>query len=760
MIRTIRTALLTFLCFAPPASSEPIIVRSGEHEQFTRLVMLLPDGTTWNLEKNAKTAWIGLSDFDEGFDLSRAFEIIPRTRLNALVATDNRLELQMNCDCAVTGFIEQNGYLVIDISDGLPIEETAQPAPLVEVNPEAETASTAQLDLPDSRFQFGDLLWAGDVPYAEYSNDAEERTAPEPDQPAEISAQAELEQTEATRKNILEAFSAAASRGLVDVSESMPERANSAVVDETNLEIFDTSRHIVDTTEDNANNIRLSTSSDVPSESPRSRVALSGVSCPNPDLLNISSWGTENSFDDQIGESNRNLYSEAGHLNEEVALTRAKLYLHFGFGAEARQILDMIPDVSSQYPELYDLSQYFEYGFVKNPRILHRFPDCDSEFALWGILSPEVFSSSTPADTDAALLALESLPDHLKYFVGQDLGDALLQRGDLEQGTIAMRSYERLPQHRDETVTLNDANVERLRDKTQESQEKLLEVVSNDTAESPMALIQLIDHRLEQDASISQDVQQLAAAYLFELQGTELEPLMLRALILAQAQSALFSGAIENFDKHSDVLDATQKQEVISRLFTSIGTTATDSEFLERYFFNFARLSIWIDELAKLQVGERLFALGFENEAKAVILGLGAQSQSERLSLLSAKLYMRDGMFSETLNALSGLQSSEAIAIRAEALVGLGRNAEARELFSRADEPELSAEAIWLSDDWTDLVSDGDPVFGPVRDVAVQTVPTVSRDRDIVTRASEVVEESSQARDVLQVLLNELQISN
>jgi len=760
MIRTIGTAFLIGMLFSSPASTDPIVVRSGEHEQFTRLVMLLPDQATWALEKNVETAWLSISDFEEGFDLSGAFEIIPRTRLNALVATDSRLELQMNCDCAVTGFVERNGYLVIDIADGIPIERTAEPTPLVELMPEPRTTSLTQLNLPESSFRFGDLLWADAIPDTEDSIGFEEQHTLKGNQQTETVSEVEQDLIEAARENILEAFSAAASRGLVEVAESVLESSPPAAVEETEVEIFDSSQRVSEVIEDNSINIRISSSADVPTDNPRSGIALSGASCPDPAALRISSWGTDDSFDHQIGESNRNLYGEAGRLDEELALSRARLYLHFGFGAEAKQVLDMVPDIAEKHPELYDLSQYFEYGFVKNPRVLHRFPDCDSAFALWGMLSPEAFPKTAPANTDAALLALEALPNHLKHIVGQDLADMLLRNGDLEQGAIAMRSYERLPHNKEEAVTLNNVSLDRLRNKSADAQDKLMEVVSNNTTESPTALIELINERLEENAVISDDLQKLASAYLFELQGTELEPQVLRSLILAYGQAAAFSEAIENIDNHSDVLDMAQKQEVVSRVFASIELVATDSEFLERYFFDFERLSGLINDEVKLQVAERLFDLRFEDEAEAVLRQLEEQNESERLNMLRAKLYLREGLFSEALEALGELQSSEAISIRASALFALGENAEARDLFSSADEADLALAATWLSDNWTDLVSDSDPVFGPVRDVALQPMPRIVRDRDVVERTSEVLDESAQARDALQTLLNELQVSN
>ncbi|MEP5951833.1 MAG: hypothetical protein ABJ249_09535, partial [Lentilitoribacter sp.] len=88
------------------AQAEPIVVRSGEHDNFTRLVLPLPLGSRWSIDERPGVAKVILEEFNDGFDLSYAFEIIPRTRLVALVARGSELELQLSCTCPVVAFIE------------------------------------------------------------------------------------------------------------------------------------------------------------------------------------------------------------------------------------------------------------------------------------------------------------------------------------------------------------------------------------------------------------------------------------------------------------------------------------------------------------------------------------------------------------------------------------------------------------------------------------------------------------------------------
>jgi len=47
---------IVLMCLAPWARAQTITVRSGEHDTFSRLVMLLPENANWTLEPNDRQA--------------------------------------------------------------------------------------------------------------------------------------------------------------------------------------------------------------------------------------------------------------------------------------------------------------------------------------------------------------------------------------------------------------------------------------------------------------------------------------------------------------------------------------------------------------------------------------------------------------------------------------------------------------------------------------------------------------------------------
>ncbi|AZL59448.1 hypothetical protein EI545_11705 [Tabrizicola piscis] len=119
MIRIV--ALL--LALASPSLGETARVISGEHADFTRLVVELPQESDWTVGRiPLGYAFATGSASQPGYDLSRVWNRIPRTRLRALRADPETgaLELTLACPCHVFPFEYRPGMVVLDIKDGPP----------------------------------------------------------------------------------------------------------------------------------------------------------------------------------------------------------------------------------------------------------------------------------------------------------------------------------------------------------------------------------------------------------------------------------------------------------------------------------------------------------------------------------------------------------------------------------------------------------------------------------------------------------------
>lgn len=725
--------------------AQAIVVRSGEHENFTRLVMQLPSGVTWQIDTSGNRSTLVLENHDQGFDLSNAFAIIPRLRLQALVARQSELELQMGCSCSVEGFTEQNGYLVIDVS-GPPEESVSEPP-------------TTTAEIPPSPFSFGDLLWQSeetspqlaptDVPDPDNTNTTEEvRMEP-----------ANQELARETQRRLVQAYARAISIGLVDpVVETLPV-APREPQKEPAAEIFDSSETEITVVNSLGDNIRVTTSKDVLNTSSPDHIGLLGGTCPDPARIDIANWATDETFSVQIGRTNQHLHDDIGRLQEDEILRRTRLYLHFGFGAEAYQTLFTIPQLATRYPELIDLSQVMEHGFMPNPRQLHLYADCNSDYALWGILSAEQLPDEQAVDINAALRGLEKLPGHLKTFLGQELSARLAQRGDLENAMIAKRSFERVPETNGQTPRLVDAQIADLQNEPEAAREILAEIVAIDASESPEAVMQLVENHIQSGKPVPADVALLAETYVIELRNTPYETPMYRAHVMASAASGQFSKAFDMLIDPPLNITKVLRAELANFLASELANAAEDIDFLERFYASIPRIEESLNAPARIALARRLVELGFYESALDLSANPVDLTDSKDARLLAAELYLYQARYAEGLAMIGQNDSPEALALRARAEKGLGQLSASAESFQNANQSDKAITISWLSEGWSDVIDSDDPVFGPARRVKDADAQIVEVNDSMLSNSAEAIEASGWAREQLNELLENVQVN-
>jgi len=95
------------------------VVRSGEHGSFTRLVIDLPQQSSWELDQSARQVVLRIARGVTGFDVSQVFTRIDRRRLADLrsLGGSGDLVLDLGCECSTRAFLFGQSMLVVDISD-------------------------------------------------------------------------------------------------------------------------------------------------------------------------------------------------------------------------------------------------------------------------------------------------------------------------------------------------------------------------------------------------------------------------------------------------------------------------------------------------------------------------------------------------------------------------------------------------------------------------------------------------------------------
>jgi hypothetical protein len=749
---------MSLTLFAPGMTlAQNLFVQSGEHRGFTRFVTRLPaPGTNWNVARQGRTATLTFEGFEGTFNTRRAFDLITRERVQDIAGDGDTLELALNCDCEVSAFTAEGRFVVIDVASPgvtLPTPFVAETVTETIETEEPETKETAEV-IETPVLPIGSRNPLTDVDEAQTATTLNAPTtlfsdARDPLTEEEQQALSEMQQ------RLARELGAAATRGVLTPrpGATLPQLRR-AQVDTSG---FDVPEEIEERPAKDemppgvVNNMRITSSIDFPGFEPSDApsVSISGAVCIPDEELDFASWADDSPFSQQLGPLREKLFGEFDRLNRKTAKKLVQLYLHFGFGAEARQVLNIDPAFAAKYPVLTGIAEIMENGSADDPGFLRTMLECDTDIALWAVLAEETLDVPQAIDPSASLRALNKLPVHLRRFLSPALSQRLLSHGDTDAAATALRSVERLPEELPPAAKLAKANVIIDEGDTDGGASKLEDVVDDNAPQSPQALIRLVETKLEANQPIDTETAGLVEAYAEELQETELGPDLRRAHVLALLKSSQFDRAFDAAKALGVDEETDEAVKLRLQLIREITAAAGDVVFLDHIF---AQESKYIARLAlrdKLRLAERLLSLGFSEMAQEVIATIPDRPRDTARQILGAQIALALEQPQLAQAALTELNSPEADVLRAEARAMSGAHDEAAQLFAEADQPQQAADAAWLAETLqSDALSDN-PLFAPViaiseTDVAVSTQPV-----GMLARTNDALEESQNARAAL-----------
>lgn len=318
---------------APAIVAQTVTVQSGEHAGFTRLVLDIGAARDWRLDAQDDRVRLVLDPPVDGFDITRVFELIPRTRLAALSVGEG-LELSLACDCVVVPERFRDRYLVLDI-------RAAQRPPA----PDTPAESPAQ-QLPDmTRILLDGRATRAQPAPPPPEADAALAAAPAPDVDLQEVARIMAEQlARASAAGLLEATAgrpmtdgdplpaSVVSPGAAPPSPPVPDPAPQAA------------RPVIVAPPVPTVPVRAETALDMVAPRVVAAVPADVVGRCVGEAINIVDWAMGATFQTGLGALRLALFDARDQLQPEAAIALARHYLAFGFGAEAAFWLNQISD--------------------------------------------------------------------------------------------------------------------------------------------------------------------------------------------------------------------------------------------------------------------------------------------------------------------------------------------------------------------------------------------------------------------------------
>lgn len=757
-------AVLMFL--ATHAAAEPILVRSGEHEDFSRLVVMTPAGAEWELDREAGGYRLTLALEEAEFLLDQVFRFIPRSRVQEIVPSKRPAGLLFKTAASIsaTAFQLDGGGIVLDFGEGPAVAERA---------PEMRGASEI-LEPPKEQVRTYPRVPINTLFFFDFSGVDTALAAavsPAPSILRDI-PKAEGARIHEAEKGLIEQLGRAAAQGLLHVPlhrSSEPGEAASSPIGERP---DPASRNLGEVTDHLAIRSQTAIDRDAGGKSGRSMSGLAGDGCPSEDTFDVASWIDETPASVQISAGRRDLFGEFDRAAPEDVLRLARTYIAFGFGAEARELVESF-DLSGQDALAIGLmADVLSDRTPIAPFEVAQFANCDGAAALWAVLAT---SGDVPPPINLAALkrTYSALPAHFRGFIGERLVNRLIELGEDEAADSILASLERASPLERGAPEMMAAQIQLASGQVEDAILRLEHVAGKDIYQSPRALALAIEQKVAHHEVVEPHLTETAAALAFELQADPLGAPLQRASALGLGSVGAFDAAFEAAGALSDFLDGGGLLDpTLADLFQMVARIELDPLFLKAYFRERQRIpQDGLTAETRLFLAERLVGLGFPRAAReALDQGTRALARGRRV-LARAALSERDGP--AALAYLSGLEGDAEDRLRAGAFMLVADYPAAMALYHRLGAQDQARQAAWLAGSWGDVFQSGreeEKAFLRAFEVAEGAPHSASPDASdqggvatasgTLSRAQSLLESSAAEREALDRLLRVLEPSS
>lgn len=655
-------ALLTSTCTAGVSAAQSIRVQTGEHANFTRIVLLTDQSVKWRAGRLPEGYGVRFPDGNHSISLEGAFRLIPRDRVQALTwrPDEQMLEIGSNCTCHLNAFEERPGVLVLDVRTGPPPEGHPYETALMEAENES-APSTA-------RRQSAALPIIAATPTLRVPFPSPGKTTPI----------ASLILADTLQSSLRSASQA----GLLSAGE---ERLATQTVPD-----FAAMSGLIETALDE--HIQMRTGRERQAEP---QAGENAEACPAADLAAVSTWGQDDADPlSGIWTGPRPLLiTEKGDIDPDLVMAHARRLIHATLGTEALAHLSLLDQRDIQIDMLRDLAHLVDANTTYIPQQLQKFSSCTDETGLWALLATDGAEVAPTEDLSHILGLFNRLPLHLQRLTGTRLVRKLNTLGHPEEAASLLAVLERRQATPPQELQALKAETDLQSDEIESGEARLGALIYDNSELSPNALLTLLNAREGRGETAPEDLLLLAEGFVHELSNDPLSEQLQAAVIRGHARAGRFEPAVASLrrypDKRSDAYDA-----VRSDLANRLAELAADNTFLIQVFaldmiFDHERL----DGLARHALAKRLISLGFHGEAATLLENLALPKEATRL--VRAQIAIAQQRPNDALTLLQAVSTPEAEALQATARRDVGQHASSASSFAALNKAPQARITAW-----------------------------------------------------------------
>jgi hypothetical protein len=479
-----------------------------------------------------------------------------------------------------------------------------------------------------------------------------------------------------------------------------------------------------------------------------------GDACLPDAALDLGHWGDERPASLQLTDARAHLTGEFDRPDNEAVEKLVRLYLHFGMGAEARQILSSFDLDTPERALLNDLGMIMDERPVGTDSVLNGMRDCDGAVALWAFLAAPNDFDVNFADQQAVVRTFASLPAQLRSLLGPRVSNRLMAIGAVDSARAVRNAVALQAEVKDRTVEMIDAQMDLGQGKTAAAEAALDKLSEGNDALSSRAIDLAIRTRLEQGETVDPKQVASVAALAFEHRNSPDGDSFASLEILARAAAKDYAGAFDSYERWKGRSADADRRPTARQLFRLLAGKADDSDFVDIYFARRDLLAeAGADIALQLDLADRLARLGFAEDVGHVLEGDAGQTDRGQMLLASAALNQFEPQ--KALDLLAGSAAPNVDTLRAQAYQMLGDQAAAMGAYDRSGAREAAANAAWAAGNWQRAAD----YLPEIKKVLNELVPTTSdgspltEGRASLAKSKSVLDSSSNLRQALNTLL-------
>ena len=415
--RAAAAAALALALLGPAAAAEEAVVRTGEHGEFTRIVLAFDARPDYVLERTPEGYRLRV-DGEASYDLSDAWRRITRERVAAMEpGPDGALDIRLACECEATAFSAGAAMVVIDVADGPP---RPAPAPVAALPPVLPGLAPPNLTLG--------------LPLASPPLAPEPEPEPEPDPDPDLAA---------FGADLVAQMARGVEEGLLEPAAPLPEARRGP-------------RPV-------GGQIRIASSlagQAVVSADPERARALPSA-CPSPALAAMLPGGEAEGGAEAIAAARGALYGEFDRLDPEAARRLVSVLLASGLGAEARAALPLAPMPAAEGAALDAVGALIDDARPwSGTRAIEAWAACQPAAAVWAVLAMEGRPLPQGIDRGGVVGHVSTLPMALRAHLAPRIAGAFLDDGDAATARLVRNAVARAGGEPDRAMRFLDLSLD------------------------------------------------------------------------------------------------------------------------------------------------------------------------------------------------------------------------------------------------------------------------------------------------------------